>query len=102
MHTGYVGVATQQMLTHLYDNYGVITAVDIEDNGIRIREPYNPTFPIETLFHQIELVVEYATAGKIPYQDAQVVSRAYLVVLRTGLYPESYHNWDKKALADKT
>ena len=57
MHTGYVGVTTQQMLDHLYENYGAITAVDIEDNDTRMRESYNPTFPIETLFHQMELAV---------------------------------------------
>ena len=102
MHTCYVGVTTQKMLTHLYDNYGVITTVDIEDNDTRMREPYNPTFPIETLFHQIELAVEYATAGKRPYQDAQVISRVYLLVLRTGLYPEACRDWDKRALTDKT
>ena len=94
MHTGYVGVTTQQLLDHLYENYGVITAVDIEDNDTRMRESYNPTFPIETLFHQIELAVEYATAVKRPYQTAQVVSRAYLLVLQTGLYPEACHDWD--------
>ena len=102
MHTGYVGVTTIQMLDHFYENYGIITAVDIEDNGTRMREPYNPTFPIETLFHQIELAVEYATTGKRPYQDAQVVSRPYLFVLRTGLYAEACRDWDKQALADKT
>ena len=80
MYTDYVSVITQQMLDHLYENYGAITAVDIEDNDTRMRESYNPTFPIETLFHQMELAVEYDTAGKRPYQTAQVVSRAYLLV----------------------
>ena len=61
MHAGYVGVTTQHMIYHLYNEYGVIAAVDIESNDTRMREPYNPTFPIETVFHQIELVVEYAT-----------------------------------------
>ena len=51
MHTGYVDVTTQQMLDYLYENYGVIAAVDIEDNDTRMREPYNPTFSIGTLFH---------------------------------------------------
>jgi len=70
MHTGYVGVKAQQILDNLYKNYGVITAVDIEDNDTRMREPYNPTFPIETFFHQMELAVEYATIGKRPYQTS--------------------------------
>lgn len=39
MHTGYVGVTTLQMLTHLYDNYGIITAVDIENNDEEMRTP---------------------------------------------------------------
>ena len=102
MHTGYVGVATQQILTHLYDNYGIITTVDIEDNDTRMREPHNLTFPIETLFHQIELAVQYATADKRPYQDAQVVSRAYLLILRTFLYSEACRDWNKNMIADKT
>ena len=40
MHTGYAGVTTQQMMDHLYQNYGVITTVNIKDNDIRMREPY--------------------------------------------------------------
>ena len=51
IHTGYVSVVTFQMLMHLYDNYGIITAVDIENNDKEIRTPYNPALPIETLFH---------------------------------------------------
>ena len=101
MHTCYIGVTTIQILYHLYENYRIITAVDIEDNDTRMREPHNPTFPIGTLFHQIELAVEYATTGKKPYQEAQVVSRTYLLVLRTGLYAEACHDWDKQELADK-
>ena len=96
IHTGYVGVTTQQILIHLYDDYDVITAVDTESNDTRMRKTYSPTFTIETLFHQIELAVEYTTAGRRPHQDAQVVSRTYLLVLKTDLYPEVCRDWDKK------
>ena len=102
MHTGYVGITTLQMLTHLYDNYGIITAVDIENNDEEMRIPYNPALPIESLFHQIEVAVEFAEAVKRPYEKAQVVSRAYLLILRTGLYQEAYRDWDKKLDPDKT
>ena len=79
----------------LYENYGVITVVDIEDNDTRMRKPYTPTFSIEALLHQIEIAVEYAAA-------VQVVSRAYLLVLQTGVYPEACRDWDKKQLILKT
>ena len=50
---GYVGVSTNTMLQHMYDNYSVITAVDIEDNDTTMRADYDPLQPIEVLFHQI-------------------------------------------------
>ena len=75
MHTGYVGVTTLQMLTHLYDNYGNITAVDIENNDEEMRTPYNHALPIESLFHQIEVAVKFAEAGKRPYEKAQVAKQ---------------------------
>ena len=37
-HTGYVGVTTQQMLDHLYENYGVMAAVVIEDNDTNLSD----------------------------------------------------------------
>ena len=37
-HTDYVGVTTQQMLDHLYENYGVMTAVVIEDNDTNLSD----------------------------------------------------------------
>ena len=66
MHTGYVGVTTFQMLTHLYDNCGITTAVDIENNDEEMHTPYNPALPTESLFHQIEVAVEFAEAGNRP------------------------------------
>ena len=89
IHMGYVGVSTNTMLQHLYNNYGVLTAVGIEDNDIAMRAEYDPSQSIEVLFHQIETAVEFAEAGKTPFEPKQVVSRAYLLVLQTGLYPEA-------------
>ena len=73
---GYVGVITNTMLHHLYDNYGVITTVDIEDDDTAMRAEYDPSQPIEVLVHQIETAVEFAEAGKTSYEPKQVVSRA--------------------------
>lgn len=102
MHMGYVGVSTNTMLQHLYDNYGVITAVDIEDNDTTMRAEYDPSQPIEVLFHQIETAVEFAEAGNRPYDPKQVVSRAYLLILKTGLYAEACKDWENKTEPQKT
>ena len=101
MHTGYVGATTQQTLDHLYENYGIITAVDIEDNDTRMREPFNPTFPIETLFHQMELVVEY------PLPASGLIKPLKSLVALTSLsckldYTQKLVAKDEKQLALKT
>ena len=71
----------QEMLDHLYENYDIIAAANIEDKNSRMREPNFPTFSIETLCHQIKIMVKYTLSGKWSYQTAQVASRAYLLVL---------------------
>jgi hypothetical protein len=91
-----------QLLTHLYTTYGVITPIDIEDNDTRMREPFDPTLPIETLFDQIESAVEYADAGNRAYNPKQVVSRAYLLILQTGMYPDACRDWRRRDLVDQT
>ena len=102
MHTEYVGVATFQMLRHIYNNYDMITAVEMENNNEEMHNPYNPSLPIETLFHQIEVAVEFVGDGNRPYEKSQVVNRAYLLISRTGLYQEEYRDWDTKLDPDKT
>jgi hypothetical protein len=78
-----------QLLTHLYNTYNVITPIDIEGNATKMREPFDPTLPIETLFDQIKSVVEFADAGNRTYNPEKVVSRAYLLILQTGMYPDA-------------
>ena len=99
---GYVGVITNTILQHLYDNYGVITAVDIEDNDTAMRAEYDLSQPIEVLLYQIEIAVQFSEAGKSPYEPKQVVSRAYLLVLKTGLYSEACKDWETKTESNKT
>ena len=45
-HTGFTGITYMQMITHLYTNYGIITAVDITENeklpkAVAVMEGYN-------------------------------------------------------------
>ena len=58
-----------EMIQYLYDNYGVITPEELEENDKRMREAYDTTKSIENLFEQVEGVVEYADAGSATYND---------------------------------
>jgi hypothetical protein len=103
-HTSYNNVSSMQILTHLYTTYSVITPIDIEDNNAKMRVPFDPdpTQPIELLFDQIETAVEFADAGNRPYNPDQVVSRAYLLILQSGLYSDACRNWRRRAVLTQT
>ena len=85
-HTGYSTVSLLELNTFLYDNYIIITPTDLEDNDVRIREPFDTIKPIENIFEQIEETVEYADAGRAQYNTNQAISRSYLLVQNTGIY----------------
>ena len=69
---------------------------------MRMREPFDAGKPIEELFEQIEDAVENADAANAPYNTTQIVSRAYLLVFKTGMYNEACRDWRKKSIATQT
>jgi hypothetical protein len=76
--------------------------VYIEDNKAKMREPFDPTQPIDLLFDQIETTVEYANAGNRSYNPDQVISQAYLLLLQTGLYANACRDWCRHAILTQT
>ena len=101
-HTGFASLSLLQMLQFLYDTYGDITPSELEDNDDRMRLPYDPTQPMETLYNQIEQAVDIAEAGQQPYTNKQVLTRAYNLILQTGLFTDPCREWRHKLPADKT
>ena len=55
------------MISHLYVNYGTITAVDLIENERRMDIPFDQSGAIETYFDQIEDAFEFAEAGASPF-----------------------------------
>ena len=55
--------------------------------------PYNVNLPIESLFEQIEDAIEYVAHGRIPFTNEQVVSTAYMLVAKTGIFTEECKVW---------
>ena len=42
-HTGYTNISYLRMISHLYDTYGSITAVDLIENKKRMDTPFDPS-----------------------------------------------------------
>jgi hypothetical protein len=47
---GYANISARDMLDHLFDTYGNITAVDLEVSFEHMRRPWDPHQPVESLF----------------------------------------------------
>lgn len=95
-YTGYANTTTMQMLDHLYQKYGQISAADLLENEQKLHEPYNPAEPIETLYDRFEDAMEYAEAAKHKFPPEMILSKAFLLMQRTGQFQQACREWKKK------
>jgi hypothetical protein len=59
---GYANISARDMLDHLFETYGNITAVDLEINFDHMRWAWDPQHPVESLFKQIQDCADYSEA----------------------------------------
>ena len=101
-HTGFTGISYLDMITHLYNNFGIITAVDIMENEKRMDAQYDPSVAIESYFDQIETAVEFAEAGKSPFSTTQITTKAFIQMFQTGLYKDECKAWNRLVPLSRT
>ena len=101
-HTAYPNSRAQDMLEYLFDNYGIITAQDLQQNNNKFYEQFDSSEPFETLVARIEDCLEFANDGNQPFSDTQVLNNAYNLIFNCGLYFDECKTWNQKAIADKT
>jgi hypothetical protein len=101
-HTGFSNVTTRQLIEHLLRTYGNITPTDIAANDKKFRSAYDAVQPVEHLFSQIEDTMDYADAGQSPYTAAQVLTNAYSLIFKTGMFSESCREWRRRPAAEQT
>ena len=94
-HTGFAGVSYFQMISHLYVNYGTITAVNLIENERRMDVPFDQAGAIETYFDQIEDAVEFAEAGASPFTMVQIITKAFIQMFSTGLFKDECKAWNR-------
>ena len=85
-YTRYMGVTTRDLLDHLMDRYGNITAADLKANEACINEALDNSRPIDVFFQRIDDAVQYADDGKKPFTAKQILQTAFDSVYATGLY----------------
>lgn len=90
------------LMDHLKNTYGQVAQEDLDDNEHRLREPWDHTTPIESLFDRMQECQDYAEAGDDPITEKTIMRQTYLHIKRTGLFNDACDTWDDKPSGHKT
>jgi hypothetical protein len=99
---GYANISAREILDHLFETYGNITAVDLEINFEHMRQAWDPQHPVETLFKRIQDCADYSEAGGVPIGPSQQINVGYARIFETGHFMSPCRRWTEKPAADKT
>jgi hypothetical protein len=97
---GYANISARDMLDHLFETYGNITAVDLEINFEHMRRAWYPQQPVETLF-KIQDCADYSEAGGVPIGHSQQINVGYAKIFATGHFMSACRRWNEKPAAEK-
>lgn len=90
---GFGKITAKQMLQHLIDEYGSITADDITANTEQLNAPWNTEQPIRKLWERIKECQRLGRAGNEPITDRMAMFTALKVLDETGLFSTYTTNW---------
>ena len=76
-HVGYMNQSIRHLLTHLFENYGNITQLELEDNDTKMRALWDPNSPFDCLVQQLEDGQDYADNGGQPYNKPTPTHRIH-------------------------
>jgi hypothetical protein len=99
---GYANISARDMLDHLFETYGNITAVDLEINFEHMRRAWDPQQPVESLFKQIQDCANYSEAGGVLVGHPQQVNVGYEKIFATGHFMSECRQWNEKHAIEKT
>eukprot|EP00957_Ditylum_brightwellii_P126134 9615773-Ditylum_brightwellii.AAC.1 len=91
-----------QLLEHLYRNYRRVTPMMLAVADTQLRQPFNPSLPIEDFFEQFDEVQDLCTARGSPYSNAQLINVACDAIFRTAVHNDGCKEWIRQPRAQKT
>ena len=91
------------ILNHLFNNYGKLPPSTINTMKRKVEDyTLDPTDPIDTLFVEIDDLVDILTLQKNALTQQQIIDMAYVIIERSKVFKKDLRDWNKKSEADKT
>jgi hypothetical protein len=83
----------RDLLDHLIQEYVDTTGQGLDNNFRRMREPWNPDSPFETLVVQINKGMEYADLACCSFSPTQILWMAERLIFNTGIFHDDIKVW---------
>jgi hypothetical protein len=99
---GDANILARDMLDHLFDTYGNITAVDLEIDFEHMRRDWDPQQPVESLFKQIQYCADYSEAVGVLIGHPQQINVGYAKIFATRHFMSACRRWNEKVTVEKT
>jgi len=100
--TFYALVTFNDLLKHLWENYGSIDQTDLSASGDRMKAPWYPPTPTESLFKQMYEGQKYASRGGETISNEHMVRYTYNTIVATGLFAHACTKRRKCISSDRT
>jgi hypothetical protein len=92
---GYANISERDILDHLFETYGNITAVDLEINFEHMHRAWAPQQPVESLFKKIQYCADYSEAGGVLIGHRQQINGGYAKIFATGHFMSACRRWNE-------
>ena len=102
-YTGFNNISIQDIFKHLFDRFGDVTPLDLEEAEKSMNEPFNPNEPFGLFISNIEDAVDIAEAANCPFTQQQIINKALTNIVKAQTLPDiAIREWRSKSTADKT
>jgi hypothetical protein len=86
----------------LKDCYAFISPIELVENYERMRQPYDPSRPIEDPFKKMQDGQAYTQAGQQPHGAQHIINIDCALIFNTGVYGDACKEWEKEDILEKT
>ena len=103
IHTDMINESIPQIITFLRDTYGQLSPSQLKERERAIDDMiYNPATTIDSVFNKIQEFQDICILLQNTKTDMQLITYAYLVFQRAGIFMTSLKEWNAKSIASKT
>jgi hypothetical protein len=90
---GFGQITCLALITHLRTVYGIITPMMLTQNKKKMAANWHPPTPIEDLFEQLRVGMEFAIEGGDAMSVQEQVRLGYNIIDETGLFTQACRDW---------